>query len=54
MKAYEVLITKRHWVTVHAGDDAEAFELAEEIIPTFSSAFEDTDMDIVGVKDIEE
>lgn len=45
---YEVMITKKHWLTVEASSDAEAFDLAEEMIPIFPSEFNDTQMEITG------
>lgn len=52
MKRYEVMITKRHWVEVEAESNEEAFLLAEEQIPTFTSSFEDGEMEIVEVEEI--
>lgn len=47
MKTFGIMITKRHWVEVQAESEDEAFLLAEELIPSFSSAFEDGEMEIV-------
>ena len=49
MKTFEIIITKRHWVEVKAESEGEAFLLAEDLIPSFSSEFEDGEMEIVGV-----
>lgn len=54
MKEYEVMIVKTHWVTVQAETEDEAFELAEDKIPTFSSAFEECEMEIQSCEEIEE
>ena len=49
MKTFEIMIIKRHWVEVKAESEDEAFFLAEDLIPSFSSAFEDGEMEIVEV-----
>lgn len=44
---YQVMIEKTHWVIVEADSEDEAFALAEDLVPTFSSQFEDTEMSIM-------
>jgi len=52
MKKYEVLITKRHWVEVIAATEEEAFRFAEDSIPSFSSDFEDGEMEITDEEEV--
>ena len=43
---YEVAMTFKHWVVVEAESEEEAFSLAEELIPTFSSDLEDYEAEL--------
>ena len=51
MNRYEIMITKRHWVEVTAETEEEAFLIAEDQIPSFSSSFEDGEMEIVETEE---
>lgn len=47
-KIYEIKVTYTHWVEVVASDEDEAYEIAEDLVPTSSSGFEDMEMEIVS------
>ena len=51
---YTVRITKTHWVDVVAESEEEAYSRAEELIPAFSSLFEECEMEIVSTQVLEE
>lgn len=50
-KIYEIKVTYTHWVDVVATDGEEAYGLAEDLAPTFSSDFEDKEMEIIRERD---
>ena len=43
---YCVKVTFRHWIDVEADSEDEAFELADGMLPTFTSCLEDMEMEI--------
>lgn len=53
MQEYEIMIEKTHWVVVKADSEDEAYSMAEDMIPTFSSEFEEGEMSITQVSEVE-
>ena len=43
---YCVKVTFRHWIDVEADSEDEAFELAEGMLPSFTSCLEDMEMEL--------
>lgn len=50
---YTVMITKTHWVDVVAESEDAAYDMAEDLIPSFSSEFEETEMEITETEVLE-
>lgn len=43
---YSVKVTLYHWIDVEADNENEAFEIAEDLIPTFTSYLDDREMEV--------
>lgn len=51
MPTYTVMVEKTHWLEIEADSEKEAFDIAEEETPTFSSEFEETEMSIINTEE---
>lgn len=45
---YEIKVEFTRWLEIEADNEDEAFDFAQDKIPTFTSQLEDVSMDIIG------